>query len=150
MIKIEYPWYDYKIENRAGRECIFDTVRKIWVSLTPEEWVRQNFLQYLLQVKQYPAALTAVEKEIWLGELRKRCDIVVYDRAGKPLLMVECKAMEVEIDTAVLEQILRYNISLPVKYLIITNGVNCFAFERWDTGFHTLPEVPSWNGWLNR
>jgi hypothetical protein len=146
MIKIEYPPYDYKIENRAGKESIFDTVRKIWVSLTPEEWVRQNFLQYLLQVKQYPAALTAVEKEISLGELRKRCDIVVYDRLGKPLVMVECKAMEIEIGAAVLEQILRYNISLPVKYLIITNGVNCFAFERWDTGFRTLPEVPFWNG----
>ena len=146
MIKIEYPRYDYKIETRAGKESIFDTVRKIWVILTPEEWVRQNFLQYLLQVKQYPAALMAVEKEIALGELRKRCDIVIYDRRGKPLVMVECKAMEVEISTAVLEQILRYNISLPAKYLIITNGTNCFAFERWDTGFRTLTEVPSWNG----
>lgn len=144
MIKIEYPRYNYRIEVRAGKESIFDVVRKLWVSLTPEEWVRQNFLQYLLQVKQYPAALMAVEKEIFLGDLRKRCDIVIYDRQGKPLVIVECKAMEVELGEPVLEQILRYNISLPAKYLIITNGVNCFAFERWDTGFRALSEVPSW------
>ncbi|MBS1751898.1 MAG: type I restriction enzyme HsdR N-terminal domain-containing protein [Bacteroidetes bacterium] len=145
MIKIEYPPYNYKIENRSGRESIFDVVRKIWVSLTPEEWVRQNFLQYLLQIKRYPAALMAVEKEISLGDLRKRCDIVIYDRKGKPLVIIECKAMEVELGATVLDQILRYNISLPSKYLIITNGVYCFAFERWDTGFRAITEVPSWN-----
>lgn len=146
MIKIDYPRYNFRIENRAGRECIFDVVRKVWVSLTPEEWVRQNFLQYLLQTKQYPAALMAVEKEISLGDLCKRCDIVIYNRDGKPLVIVECKAMEVELGEPVLEQILRYNLSLPAKYLIITNGVNCFAFERWESGFRTLSEIPDWKG----
>ena len=79
MIKIEYPPYQPKIKTEEGREMIFDEVRRRWVVLTPEEWVRQNFLQYLVQVMKYPASLIAVEKEIRLGELKKRFDIVVYD-----------------------------------------------------------------------
>ena len=145
MIKIEYPQYQYKIKTQNDREFIFDAVRKQWVILSPEEWVRQNFLQYLLKVKKFPASLIAVEKEIRLGELVKRCDIVVYNRNAAPLLMVECKAMEIEINTTAAEQILRYNISLPVRYLVITNGSYCFAFERTGKAFQALMEIPDWN-----
>ena len=122
MIKIEYPAYQYRVKTENDREFIFDVIRKQWVMLTPEEWVRQNFLQYLLQIKKFPGSLIAVEKEIRLGELIKRCDIVIYDRNARPLLMTECKAMEIEINATAAEQILRYNISLPVRYLVITNG----------------------------
>ncbi|HRO47741.1 type I restriction enzyme HsdR N-terminal domain-containing protein [Agriterribacter sp.] len=145
MIKIAYPAHPYKIKTENGKELIFDTIRKQWVALTPEEWVRQNFLQYLLQVKKYPGALIAVEKEIRLGELVKRCDIVIYDNTATPLLMAECKAMDVNVNAAAAEQIIRYNISLPVRYLVITNGSYCFAFERTGKKFHLLREIPGWN-----
>ena len=129
MIKIEYPPYQPKIKKEQSIELIFDEVRKRWVALTPEEWVRQNFLQYLTKIKLYPAALIAVEKEIALGELKKRFDIVVYDKDSKPWMIIECKEMNVALDQQVLDQVLRYNIPMQVPYLVITNGSYCFAFE---------------------
>ena len=129
MIKIAYPPYQPKIKKEQSIELIFDEVRKRWVALTPEEWVRQNFLQYLTKIKLYPAALIAVEKEIALGELKKRFDIVVYDKDSKPWMIVECKEMNVALDQQVLDQVLRYNIPMQVPYLVITNGSYCFAFE---------------------
>ena len=129
MIKIEYPPYQPKIKEESGKEFIFDEFRKRWVLLTPEEWVRQNFLQYLIQTKKYPASLIAIEKEIKLGELKKRFDIVVYDNETKPWMIVECKEMNVALDKSVLDQVLRYNISLNVPYLVITNGSYCMALQ---------------------
>lgn len=142
MIKIEYPPYDFRIKTSGEKELIFDPVRKQWVPLSPEEWVRQNFLQYLLLVKNYSASLMAVEKEIHLGSLVKRCDIVIYTKEAKPLLIVECKAMNVHLSTEVLDQILRYNISLPVRYLIITNGSYCLGYERNAISLEPLIEIP--------
>ena len=129
MIKIEYPPYQPKIKKKAGKEFIFDEFRKRWVILTPEEWVRQNVLQYLTQTKKYPASLIAIEKEIKLGELKKRFDIVVYDRNSKPWMIIECKEMNVELSKQVLDQVLRYNIAMQVPYLVITNGSYCMAFQ---------------------
>ncbi len=128
MIKIDYPLYQPKIKKEPDKEFIFDEVRKQWVMLTPEEWVRQNFLQYLIQVKKYPASLMAVEKEIFLGEVKKRFDIVVYDKNTQPWMLIECKEMNVVLDNAVLSQVLRYNINLQVPYLVITNGSYCYGF----------------------
>src|SRR5258708_4981170 len=122
MIRIDYPSHPYRIKTEDGKELIFDELRRQWLRLTPEEWVRQNFLQYLQQVKKYPVALIAVEKEIKLGELKKRFDILVYNAQHQPWLMVECKAMEVSLDDTVLAQVLRYNIAIPVQYMVITNG----------------------------
>jgi len=129
MIKIEYPNYQPKIKKEGAKEIIFDGVRKRWVILTPEEWVRQNFLQYLIHVKKYPAALIAVEKEIKLGDLKKRFDIVVYDAASNPWMIIECKEMNVDLNKQVLDQVLRYNITMQVPYLVITNGSYCMAFQ---------------------
>ena len=128
MIRIEYPAFPFRMKEEDGKEFIFDENRRQWLRLTPEEWVRQNFLQYLLQVKQYPASLTAIEKEIRLGELKKRFDILVFDAHHQPWLMVECKGMEVALNDIVLQQVLRYNIAVPVPYLVITNGSGCFAY----------------------
>lgn len=139
MIKIEYPPYRPKIKVVDARESIFDEVRKRWVILTPEEWVRQNFLQYLLQAKQYPASLIAVEKEIQSGELKKRFDIVVYKNA-QPWMIVECKEMNVTLDKKVLDQALRYNMTLQVEYIVITNGNYCYAFS---CGSKSLKEIES-------
>ena len=129
MIKIEYPSYQPKIKKENNKELIFDEVRKRWVILTPEEWVRQNFLNYLTGIKKYPASLIAVEKEIKLGDLKKRFDIVVYDKNSKPWMIIECKEMNVALDKTVLEQALRYNITLQVPYLAITNGSYCMALS---------------------
>lgn len=140
MIKIEYPPYQPKIKNEDDKEFIFDEVRKRWVILTPEEWVRQNFLQYLIQIKKYPASLIAVEKEIKLGELKKRFDIVVYDSNTKPWMIIECKEMNVKLDKTVLDQVLRYNITLHVPYLVVTNGSYCMALHVKD---ETMTEIDS-------
>ncbi len=133
MIPVHFPQHDFKVKHHDGRELVFDTFRKLWVVLTPEEWVRQNFLQWLVQICNYPASLISVEKEIMLGDVRKRFDIVIYNRSGKPWLLVECKAMDIALDEAVLHQVLRYNQALEVSYLVITNG----SFTK---GFQLLPE----------
>lgn len=142
MIKIEYPPYQPKIKKEAGKEFIFDEVRKRWVMLTPEEWVRQNFLQYLVLVKKYPASLIAVEKEIELGEIKKRFDIVVYDKNHLPWMIIECKEMSGVLDKKVLEQVLRYNISLQVPYLVITNGSYCYAFAVANNKLEEIDDLP--------
>src|SRR5262245_22178011 len=97
MIKLLYPTHPFKIKTEAGSETIFDELRKRWIKLTPEEWVRQNFVQYLIQIKKYPASLVAIEKEIYLNELKKRFDVLVYSKQHRPWMMVECKSMEVPI-----------------------------------------------------
>lgn len=145
MIKIVFPEYQFKIKKENDKEFIFDEVRKQWVKLTPEEWVRQNFLQYLIDEKKYPPSLMAVEKEIKLNDLRKRCDIVVYNRQLQPWLMVECKSMEEPLNEKVAAQILRYQIALPVNYLIITNGQYCYGFKKDGDALKEISELPNYS-----
>jgi hypothetical protein len=145
MIKIEYPPYQPKIKSQQGKEFIYDEIRKQWIVLTPEEWVRQNFLQYLIQVKKYPATLIAVEKEIKLGDLAKRFDIVVYDKNTQPWIIIECKEMEVALDKQVLDQALRYNITLQVPNIVITNGTYCFGFSAKAGLLEELNNLPEFN-----
>ena len=142
MIKIEYPPYQPKIKLVAGKEYIFDAIRKRWVLLTPEEWVRQNFLQYMVQVKKYPASLIAVEKEIELVDLKKRFDIVLY-KNEKPWMIVECKETTVALDRKVLDQVLRYNMSLKLPYLVITNGSYCYAFAVEGSKLEEINNLPT-------
>lgn len=127
MIHIQFPPPDFRIQATNGQEMIFDPFRKKYVVLTPEEWVRQNFLNYLVKSLEYPGTLMSIEKEMHLGELRKRCDIVVYSREAVPWMIVECKEMGVPLGMPVLEQIVRYNMALPVPYLVITNGSNTWC-----------------------
>ncbi len=127
MLKINYPAPQFRIKEDGGKEWIFDEFRKQWVRLTPEEWVRQNMLQYLVQVKKYPASLIAIEKEIALGELRKRFDILVY-KNSKPWMIIECKEMNVALDESVLKQVLNYNITVQANFVIITNGTDNYGF----------------------
>lgn len=141
MLKINYPEYNFRIKGEKNKEFIFDEVRRQWIMLTPEEWIRQNFLQYLIKVKNYPKALLSVEKIISLGELKKRCDVIVY-KDNLPWMIVECKEMNVDLKLPVLEQILRYNIALPVKYLVLTNGIKTFAFELTVNGLIELDDLP--------
>jgi len=141
MINIAYPAPAFKIKKDNGKDIIFDECRKQWVLLTPEEWVRQNFLQYLIQVKQYPGALIAVEREILVGDMRKRFDIVVFRNAA-PWMIVECKEMEVELSESVIKQILNYNITLQVDYLVITNGKSTFGLYIQHGKFEWLTALP--------
>lgn len=142
MIRIPYPHYDFRIKEEDGREWIFDSFRKQWVRLTPEEWVRQNTLQYLIQTKLYPPELIAVEKEIKVGELRKRFDILVY-KNSLPWLMVECKEMNVAIGESTLRQALNYNSQLETSYLVITNGKETYCFAIKDGHISETTELPS-------
>lgn len=142
MIKIEYPPYQPKIKKEKGRDLIFDGIRKRWVVLTPEEWVRQNFLEYLVQVKKYPPSLIAVEKEIRLGDLKKRFDAVLYDTNTKPFMLIECKEMDVPLTPQVLGQVLRYNITMQVPYVLITNGHYCMAFDCSNGKVTELEDLP--------
>ena len=142
MIKINYPPYQPKIKTTAGKEFIFDDIRKRWVIFTPEEWVRQNFLQYLVIIKKYPATLIAVEKVIELGDLKKRFDIVLYDNNHHPWMIIECKEMSVALDTKVLDQVLRYNVTMQVPYLVITNGSFCYAFQIADGQMKAIDNLP--------
>lgn len=126
MIDIQFPSYPFKIKEEKSKSVIFDPFRKQWVVLTPEEWVRQNFLQYLVQHMQYPASCIAVEREIKIGEVKRRFDIVVFKNAI-PWMIVECKEMQVQLNEAALHQVLNYNSALQVQHIVITNGVNTFG-----------------------
>jgi hypothetical protein len=145
MIKIYYPHYAFKIkEEEPGKELIFDELRKQWVSLTSEEWVRQNFIRYLLDIKKYPPSYIAIERKMKLSEMTKRFDILVFDEGARPWMMVECKGMEIDLDKAVLWQALHYNIAIPVKYLVITNGLQCCAYEKGTLDFDEVPVLPAY------
>lgn len=144
MIVVPYPEPQFRYKEEGGRRLIFCALRRSWLLLTPEEWVRQNFLAYLQQGLGYPAALIAVEKEIRLHELRKRFDILVYDTAHRPWLLVECKAPEVPLAPPVLDQALRYNLSVPVTYIVITNGAQTMAWEKEAGTLQELALLPHW------
>jgi hypothetical protein len=144
MININYPEPGFRIKKEQSKEFIFDALRKKWLLLTPEEWVRQNFVQYLIIEKKYPATIIAIEKEIQLGELKKRFDVVVYDSNHQPWMMIECKAAEIKLDDAVLQQILRYNISMPVPFIIITNGNLTYGWKKKGNDLHLIEELPDW------
>ena len=143
MISISYPPYQFKIKNHKQKDIIFDECRKAWVILTPEEWVRQNLLQYLIQIMKYPQVLIAVEKEINLGDTKKRFDIVVF-KNSKPWMILECKEKNVPLNEAVIIQILNYNITLQVEYLVITNGNETHALHLSNGGFTWIEQLPEY------
>lgn len=142
MIKIDYPNHPFRIKNDDHKELIFDEIRKMWLVLSPEEWVRQNFVQYLVGVKKYPATLVALEKKIMVGEMIKRFDILVFNTDHRPWMIIECKSMDVSLKPEVLNQVLRYNIAMPAQYLVITNGTSCMAFRKENRQLVPLEGLP--------
>jgi len=142
MIKLEHPNYRPAVRIREGREQIFDSLRRKWLVLTPEEWVRQYFISYLLHVMQYPPAWIAVEKLIRVNGLRKRFDAVVYGRDLKPLVLVECKQMGEELNETVIRQLLQYNLALKAGFLVATNGKHCLGFDIRSGTAEQLMELP--------
>ena len=122
MLELSLPGFDYKVKKQNGTVMIFDIVRKKYVVLTPEEWVRQHVVHYLVEKKGYAISRVAVEREIELYGLKRRFDIVVFDRSGNPWLLVECKAPAVALTQKVFDQVFRYNLTLAAPYVAITNG----------------------------
>lgn len=121
MTKVVFGEYDFRFREEKGQKQVFDPVRKKYVPLTPEEWVRQHVLHFLL-AKGYPASLIAVERGIAVNDMQKRFDVVVYDRASNPLILVECKAQNEQLNQQVVMQIAGYNLTLKAKYFWLTNG----------------------------
>lgn len=142
MIKLKFPEPQFRIKKEGEKPYIFDALRKSWLLLTEEEWVRQNFANYLIGELKYPAALIAIEKEITLHELKKRFDILVYNGEHKPWMMIECKAPEVALNEAVLQQVLRYNMSVPVEIIVITNGNTTIGWKKEGGELKLLKELP--------
>ena len=124
MQKLNFPTFTFRFKNSENKVAIFDEIRKKFIILTPEEWVRQHVVQFLLQDKKYPKSYINVEKLIKINDLNKRYDVVVYQPNGELFLLIECKAPEVKITQQTFDQIARYNLVLNAKYLMVTNGLN--------------------------
>lgn len=144
MIPVQFPEPAFRIRKEGEKRFIFDTIRKTWLLLTEEEWVRQNFVSYLVSHLKYPSSVIAIEKEIALNDLKKRFDILVYDKQHQPWMLVECKAPEVALSEAVLQQVLRYNISVPVEFIVITNGHVTVGWRKERGALELLKELPGW------
>lgn len=147
MQKLNFPQYVFRVKNSENKIAAFDEIRKKFVVLTPEEWVRINTVQYLIKEKNFPKSLINVEKQIHLGKMVKRYDVVVYGGNGEIEVVVECKAPSVKISQATFDQIAQYNIKLKAKYLMITNGLEHYFcqmdYER--EQYHFLKDLPHYN-----
>ncbi len=146
MQDLNFPKYEFKFRKKDDKLLIFDEVRKKYLVLTPEEWVRQNLIQFLIHEKQVPMGLIAIEKGLKVNTLTKRTDILVYRKDGQPGLLVECKAPTVKITQDVFEQIARYNMSLNVPLLIVSNGIRhyCCKIDFEKGMFSFMKEIPNY------
>ncbi|WP_111682872.1 type I restriction enzyme HsdR N-terminal domain-containing protein [Winogradskyella tangerina] len=124
MQELNFPQFEYRFKSTENKVSIFDVIRKKFIILQPEEWVRQHCVHYLLNTKNYPKSLINVEKELSINGLKKRYDIVIFNSDGSIKLIVECKSYDVKIDQATFDQIARYNLALNAEYLMVTNGIN--------------------------
>lgn len=124
MQKLNFPTYSFRFKNSENKPYIFDEIRKKFIVLTPEEWVRQHTIQYLIQEKKYPKSYINVEKLVKVNDINKRYDIVIFNSSGSINLLIECKAPEVTIKQQTFDQIAQYNLVLKAEYLMVTNGLN--------------------------
>ena len=129
MVQLNLPPFEYKVTKIGEKLHIFDIIRRKYLLITPEEWVRQHVLHWLINHHRYPKSLIRTESGLQYNQLAKRTDILVYDREGKTFLLVECKASHIQLTEAVLEQAIRYNAVLQAPYLLISNGLEHFLFE---------------------
>ena len=144
MIAVQFPEPQFNIRTKAGKRYIFDSIRKAWLLLTEEEWVRQNLVAYFIQTLLYPKEAIALEKAILVNGLKKRFDILVYNKSHEPWMLVECKAPTVSLDERVLQQALRYNLSVPVTYLVISNGPQTLAWKKSAANLDLMEQFPEW------
>lgn len=147
MHKLNLPSYTFKLKSNENKTLIFDNLRKKYVVLTPEEWVRQHFVSFLIEEKKYPVSLIAIEKQLTINNLKKRTDILIFSTEGKPNIIVECKAPTVKITQDTFDQIARYNLQLQAKYLIVTNGLEHYycLLDTDNECYRFLQEIPNFS-----
>ena len=146
MLALNLPKYSFKIKEVEGKKMIFDRCRKKYVTLTPEEWVRQHLVEFLISEKNYPTPLIVNEATIEVNRMKKRCDTVVYNKKGLPEIVVEYKAPHISITQETFDQIAMYNFALQVNYLIVSNGMNhyCCRIDYNNQRYTFLEEIPEY------
>ena len=146
MLKLSFPNYEFRLKKIDEKRFIFDEIRKKYIELTAEEWVRQNCIKFLINEKKYKSQLIAMEKKIILNNLTKRFDIIAYDNNGDPNLLVECKAPNIAIKQETFDQILSYNRVINSKYLMITNGIIHYycKIDNIDNKINFLKDIPNY------
>lgn len=146
-MNLNLPEFEFRFSEKDGKKYIFDEIRKTHIILTPEEWVRQNFVKFLIQKKKYPASLIKIEKGLKVNNTYKRTDIVICNSLGMPLLIVECKAPSVKITQDVFNQIANYNIALQTTFLVVTNGLQhyCCRINFTKHEFTFIEDIPLWD-----
>lgn len=145
--RLNFPDTSLKIKYDKEKPYVFDQIRKKWLLLTPEEWVRQHLVNYLITFKHYPASLISLEAGLKYNALSKRTDMLVFNKLGKPLMVLECKASEVAISQNVIEQVSRYNKTIQAKYLCVSNGLKhyCWTYNEEAQNFDFLNQIPDFN-----
>ncbi|MDR0981802.1 MAG: type I restriction enzyme HsdR N-terminal domain-containing protein [Culturomica sp.] len=142
-MKLTLPPFDYKLKKQNDLRMIFDVIRRKYVVITPEEWVRQHIIHYLINYKHYPKSLLCVEKEVEINGLKRRYDLISFDRQGRVLLVVECKAPEIELSQTVFDQAFEYNVSLCAPFIAVTNGLQHFFLHKGVDGkFIVATDIP--------
>lgn len=147
MQKLNFPPYSFRFKNSENKVSIFDEIRKKFIILTPEEWVRQHVVRFLLEEKKIPKSLINVEKLLKVNGLNKRYDVVVFNSDGTIHILVECKAPEVKIAQATFDQIARYNMTMNATLLMVSNGLNHYfcQMDYENEKYHFLPDLPQYN-----
>ncbi len=147
MLSLNLPPFDVKMQQRNGKIFIFDPLRRKYISLTPEEWVRQHFIHFLTNYKGYPKGLLANEIQLNLNGTKKRCDTVLFNKDLSARMIIEYKAPNIEITQAVFDQITRYNMVLKVEYLIVSNGIHhyCCHIDYSTMQYTFLPDIPTYS-----
>ena len=146
MFRLNLPPYPIKIQEKGEKRQIFDFLRRKWVALTPEEWVRQHFTHFLVEQKNYPQALLANEVELRIGEKRLRCDTLLYNKELRPRMIIEYKAPTIQIQQKTFDQISVYNLLLKVDYLIVSNGLShyCCKMDYERQSYQFLEDIPDY------
>ncbi|MEQ8925316.1 MAG: type I restriction enzyme HsdR N-terminal domain-containing protein [Fulvivirga sp.] len=143
MIKLNLPDFDCKLRKNAGKTEVFDIIRKKYVILLPEEWVRQNFIHFLINQQNFPKSLITIETGLKYNSLDKRSDIQVFDNQGSHFMIVECKSYKVKLDQKALDQLTMYNKTIKAKYIVLTNGINHFCCQFNDeSGYKFIDQIP--------
>ena len=146
MFRLNLPTYEIKIAQRGNKQLIFDFLRRKYVALTPEEWVRQHFVHYLIEHKGYPAGLIGNEVELNVGEKRLRCDTILYNKVAQPQMIIEYKAPQIKLQQKTFDQISAYNLLLKVDYLIVSNGMQhiCCRMDYENQKYCFLESIPNY------
>lgn len=151
MWQLNLPEYNFRIKKTDEKLQIFDNQRKRYVSLTPEEWVRQHFIRFLIDKKGYPAAHIAVEKQLKMNGMKKRCDAILYNKDAEPIMIIEFKAPNISISQATFDQIAVYNAKLKVNFFMISNGIEhyCCRVNTETTRYEFFSDIPEFNTFKN-